>query len=68
MTLKAAPVREHLSGVACNIVRAKGFSGTSVDELCRAAGVTKDAFFIISKARNNWALRLPIIGRKRHQR
>lgn len=27
------------------LVRARGFSGTSVDDLCRAAGVTKGAFF-----------------------
>ncbi len=27
------------------MIRAKGFAATSVDELCRAAGVTKGAFF-----------------------
>jgi TetR/AcrR family transcriptional repressor of nem operon len=30
---------------AMTIVRRKGFAATSIDELCRAAGVTKGAFF-----------------------
>jgi TetR/AcrR family transcriptional repressor of nem operon len=30
---------------AMSIIRTKGFSATSVDELCAAAGVTKGAFF-----------------------
>lgn len=34
-----------LLDAASDIVRAKGFSATSVDELCAAAGVTKGAFF-----------------------
>lgn len=27
------------------MIRARGFTGSSVDDLCRAAGVTKGAFF-----------------------
>src|SRR5690606_7708604 len=34
-----------LLGAALSLIRAKGYSATSVDELCAAAGVTKGAFF-----------------------
>lgn len=38
-------VRERLLDAAIAAVRTRGFSATSVDEICRAAGVTKGAFF-----------------------
>lgn len=37
--------RTRLLDAARDIVRAQGFAATSVDQLCRAAGVTKGAFF-----------------------
>lgn len=37
--------RTRLLEAARDLIRAKGFAATSVDELCRAAGVTKGAFF-----------------------
>lgn len=37
--------RIRLLEAARDIIRAKGFAATSVDDLCRAAGVTKGAFF-----------------------
>lgn len=37
--------RERLLAAAIDLVRANGFAATSVDDLCRAAGVTKGAFF-----------------------
>lgn len=37
--------REKLLDAARDVVRAQGFSATSVDELCATAGVTKGAFF-----------------------
>lgn len=37
--------RARLIEAARSLVRHKGFAGTSVDELCAAAGVTKGAFF-----------------------
>ena len=37
--------KERLIGAAVKLVREKGFSGTSVNELCREAGVAKGAFF-----------------------
>lgn len=39
------PVRTRLLDAALELIRARGFSATSVDDLCRAAGVTKGAFF-----------------------
>jgi TetR/AcrR family transcriptional regulator, transcriptional repressor for nem operon len=44
-TAPAASARDRLLDAAVRIVREKGFSATSVDDLCRAAGVTKGAFF-----------------------
>ncbi len=37
--------RSRLLEAARNVVRSKGFAATSIDDLCRAAGVTKGAFF-----------------------
>jgi TetR/AcrR family transcriptional regulator, transcriptional repressor for nem operon len=41
----AKDARTKLLDAALMLVRAKGFAATSVDELCRSAGVTKGAFF-----------------------
>ncbi|MEZ5800436.1 MAG: TetR/AcrR family transcriptional regulator [Nitratireductor sp.] len=51
MNLNVAPpeprksAREKLLDAALIVIRQKGYSATSVDDLCRAAGVTKGAFF-----------------------
>ncbi len=37
--------RTRLLKAARDIIRQKGFAGTSVDDLCKSAGVTKGAFF-----------------------
>jgi len=37
--------REKLLDAAFSVIREQGYSATSVDDLCRAAGVTKGAFF-----------------------
>jgi TetR/AcrR family transcriptional repressor of nem operon len=37
--------RAKLLDAALSVIRTKGYSATSVDELCAAAGVTKGAFF-----------------------
>ncbi|MCE9650447.1 MAG: TetR/AcrR family transcriptional regulator [Parvibaculum sp.] len=37
--------RSKLLNAALSVIRAKGYSATTVDELCAAAGVTKGAFF-----------------------
>jgi TetR/AcrR family transcriptional regulator, transcriptional repressor for nem operon len=45
METSATSVKTKLLGAALLLVRQKGYDATSVDELCRAAGVTKGAFF-----------------------
>ena len=42
---KPASARTRILQAALGAIRAKGYSATSVDELCAAAGVTKGAFF-----------------------
>lgn len=42
---KPTSARGRILVEAVRIVREKGFAATSVDDLCRAAGVTKGAFF-----------------------
>jgi TetR/AcrR family transcriptional regulator, transcriptional repressor for nem operon len=37
--------RSRLLDAARDVIRARGFAATTVDDLCRAAGVTKGAFF-----------------------
>ena len=37
--------RPKLLGAAVNVIRAKGYSATTVDDICHAAGVTKGGFF-----------------------
>jgi TetR/AcrR family transcriptional regulator, transcriptional repressor for nem operon len=44
-TSAKAGARERLLAAALSLIRRQGFAGTSVDELCRQAGVTKGAFF-----------------------
>src|SRR5579871_610792 len=41
----ATNARDKLLSAALDMIRAKGYSATTVDELCAAAGVTKGAFF-----------------------
>ena len=38
-------VKDDLLDAAITLIRTQGFAATSVDELCRSAGVTKGAFF-----------------------
>ncbi len=45
-TASAKPsARQKLLDAALAVLRAKGYAGTTVDELCATAGVTKGAFF-----------------------
>ena len=37
--------RSRLLEAACDVIRAKGFTATSIEDLCQAAEVTKGAFF-----------------------
>ena len=38
-------VRAQLLDAAVNVIRAKGYSAATVDDICRSAGVTKGGFF-----------------------
>jgi TetR/AcrR family transcriptional regulator, transcriptional repressor for nem operon len=42
---KPASARSKLLDAATALVRQKGYAATSIDDLCKAAGVTKGAFF-----------------------
>ena len=42
---KPPSARAKLLDAAVGLIRSKGYSATSVDDLCKAAGVTKGAFF-----------------------
>lgn len=44
-TPQTKDVRSKLLDAALTLIRRQGFAATSVDEICRAAGVTKGAFF-----------------------
>ena len=45
-----------LLDAALLVIRTKGYAGTSVDDLCRAAGVTKGAFFHHFKTKEELAV------------
>ena len=42
---KRAPAREKLLAAAVQLIRARGYAATSIDAICRQAGVAKGAFF-----------------------
>jgi TetR/AcrR family transcriptional repressor of nem operon len=42
---KTAETRSKLLDAARDVIRAKGYTATTVDDICAAAGVTKGAFF-----------------------
>ena len=51
-----AGVRQKLLDAALSLIREKGYSSTSVDELCTQAGVTKGAFFHHFKSKDALAV------------
>src|SRR5262245_41853606 len=51
-----ASAREKILDAALAVIRAKGYAATSVDDLCRAAGVTKGAFFHHFKSKDDLAV------------
>lgn len=48
--------RAKLLDAALSVIRSKGYSATTVDELCTAAGVTKGAFFHHFKSKDELAV------------
>ena len=54
---KAIPdTKTKLLEAALLVIRTKGYAGTSVDDLCHAAGVTKGAFFHHFKSKEDMAV------------
>jgi TetR/AcrR family transcriptional repressor of nem operon len=45
-----------LLNAALNVIRAKGYAGTTIDDICREAGVTKGSFFHHFKGKDDLAL------------
>jgi TetR/AcrR family transcriptional repressor of nem operon len=54
--LPKAGARQNLLDAALSLIREKGYSSTSVDELCAQAGVTKGAFFHHFKSKDALAV------------
>ena len=49
-------LKTKLLNAALNVIRAKGYSATTVDDICHAAGVTKGSFFHHFKSKDDLAL------------
>ncbi len=52
----SAPARTRILGSALQLIRQHGYEATTVDDLCRAAGVTKGAFFHHFKSKEELAV------------
>jgi TetR/AcrR family transcriptional regulator, transcriptional repressor for nem operon len=50
------PSRQKILEAAIDVVRAKGYAATTVDDLCAAAGVTKGSFFHHFKSKEEMVL------------
>lgn len=53
---KSPSAKEKLLEAAFSVIRAKGYTATTVDDLCAAAGVTKGAFFHHFKSKDELAV------------
>jgi TetR/AcrR family transcriptional regulator, transcriptional repressor for nem operon len=51
-----ADARTRLLDAALHVIRAQGYAATSVDDICRAAGLTKGAFFHHFKSKEELAV------------
>jgi len=50
------PSRQRLLNAALHVIREQGYAGTTVDDLCAAAGVTRGSFFHHFKSKDDLAL------------
>jgi TetR/AcrR family transcriptional repressor of nem operon len=48
--------KTRLLGAALNVIRAKGYAATTVDDICHTAGLTKGSFFHHFKSKDDLAL------------
>ena len=55
-TTKQPDSRTRLLDTAIQVIRAQGYSGTTVDDICSAAGLTKGAFFHHFESKEDLAL------------
>jgi TetR/AcrR family transcriptional repressor of nem operon len=55
---KSFPTKDKLLTVSRELVLAKGYAGTSVDDICRAARLTKGSFFHYFKSKEDLAMTL----------
>ena len=53
---KQPDARQKLLEAALSVIRTRGYTATTVDDLCRAAGVTKGAFFHHFKSKDELAV------------
>lgn len=53
---RALQTRSQLLDAALRVIRSKGYSATTVDDVCRAAGVTKGSFFHHFSAKEDLAI------------
>jgi TetR/AcrR family transcriptional repressor of nem operon len=52
----AVPARHKLLDAAIDAIRAKGYAATTVDDICREAGVTKGSFFHHFRSKDELAI------------
>lgn len=56
MTGKSPNPKTKLLNAALRVIRSKGYAGSSVDDICREAGVTKGSFFHHFKGKDDLAI------------
>ena len=66
MASKAEATRERLLAATKTVVMSKGFAGMTIDDVLKAAGLTKGAFFHYFKSKADLADALNAGGRTGH--
>jgi TetR/AcrR family transcriptional repressor of nem operon len=56
MSTQKVPARDKIMAAALSVIRTKGYTATTVDDLCESAGVTKGAFFHHFKSKEDMAV------------